>query len=563
MTLTKSDFEKYRVNEVLARRDDVLDLFSCYASCIDEWKLHFDNGDQKGTEIFELFAALSYMYLDPDKPNNPFSSPIDGIRLFNHKDYKPEQLRFLSMVVCDVTEIPMRARIADVLWLRNCNYHFARLACTSYLETVDVDNLTYYMRASSLRALRIASQPKNQELLANTIQIAHQIAEGRYSRGEIGDWSHILFQIAKQCDSERECIADRFWHLAEKIEKNEKTIFPTVLWEKCACLYKGERSQEALQKAIQSLVKHAEYEASIKHFIGAKRKILRALDLLKKIKRCEKQYENLQYLSYQYDQRIHEDKSIFNFEINFEFEFGHDTADSLNTIAHSVMERIKGTSLEDALSILANIPHIIRDEFHLSPNMANVFLRMHQFAGFIWPSIIQILREHRHELTDPAELEHILAKSEFIPMSNLRTFTYAMKAGLNKDFVAVAHVLPPQLENAFRQMIKSMDEVTLATKDNFKSQSNNLSNVLKQPDIKKILGVDLRFDLNTLLRVDDFGQNLRNDVLHGNWPDKGFYPEEGKFNHYQAQIMYLWWLALHLCFTIQKDDSGNLIYKPA
>ena len=73
MTLTKSDFEKYRANEVLARTrwPCMVDIFSYLSTMWGRMQndILIDAGDETGAALFRAYLlALTSPYLDFDKP---------------------------------------------------------------------------------------------------------------------------------------------------------------------------------------------------------------------------------------------------------------------------------------------------------------------------------------------------------------------------------------------------------------------------------------------------------------------------------------------------------------
>ena len=76
-----------------------------------------------------------------------------------------------------------------------------------------------------------------------------------------------------------------------------------------------------------------------------------------------------------------------------------------------------------------------------------------------------------------------------------------------------------------------------------------LGKLLHHPELKKILGNDIAFDLQGLLVKSEtgVGDNLRNRMAHGLMDDKDFF---------RTDAIYLWWLALHLLvrFQIARDS---------
>lgn len=565
MALTKSDFENYRVNEVMMRRENPKDALSHQKHFINEWERCSESSDATGSELFELMSAISSMYLDPMEPNAPFKPYLSSSseRLPIPDDIPDDHLGFLAEIVREVTETHMRARIADVLWLRKRDHKSARLAHASYLQTVDLNNLTYETHKYAIRALQITKQLNDKVLANEAVRKAKQLAEKYYSDDKWhGVWCKLLEKIAKHSENDREAIVDQISQEALRIEQDLKEwgAIPTIgLWEICADLSKGDQEQKALQKAIDGLVERAEYNANQREFGGATGDIRRALELQKKVVGKGEQFTDLQTRFHRYQKRYIENIPL----TNHKFEMGQSFTDIVNAFALEEMERIKGSTLALALEKLARISHSIQLE---EPSLFSMNIasnsRIFHFICPIWPAVLQINIEHKEKLVNANELENIFSDCDFIPKKNLRTFTYAMLAGLKSDLVAVAHVLPPQLENAFRQILKSKDVVTVYTNDERIGQERPLSWILQQEEIIEILDENLLRDLENLLVKKHTGLNLRNKVAHGKWTDEAFFLENNSYNPRQSQIMYLWWLALHLCFTIKKDNSGNITYQP-
>ena len=564
MALTKSDFEKYRVNEVLASREEPLNACSHQRNFINEREHYSGKGDDTGDELFWLFTNLSTMFLDTIDPNHPFEDlrSSNGPRPIIPEDISDKYLGFLAEIACDVSESHMRARIADVLWLRKRDHVFARLACNSYLQTVDPKNPTYQMHHHAIRALQIAVQLNDEQLAEKALRKARQLANKYHDDKDKwhGLWSEFLKKIAKNYESEREAIVDQISQEALRIEQNsgERGAIPAIgLWEICAELSKGEREQEALQKAIDGLVECAEFNANQREFGGAAGDIRRALELQKKVIGKGEQFTDLQTRFHRYQKR-----HIANIPLTkHEYKMDQSFTDIVNAFALREMERIKGSTLDVALEKLAKVSHPIKLEPSSLWKNAAFNSRVFHFICPIWPAVLQIKKEHSEKLVNADELEKILANCAFIPKENLRTFTYAMLAGLHSDLVAVAHVLPPQIEKAFRDILRSKEIVTHYISGKMAGQERPLSWILKQEEIIEILDEHLLRDLENLLVERQTGLNLRNNVSHGEWTDDSFFSENNNSNSHKYQIMYLWWLALHLCFTIKKDDAGNIIYR--
>jgi hypothetical protein len=93
--------------------------------------------DQNGVFLFQLLGDVTSMRFQLDKPNEPFGplSAFQDRRTATVTDFDDEQLSFFASVVQDLLDAELRARLADVLWVRRCDYRMGELAITSYLES--------------------------------------------------------------------------------------------------------------------------------------------------------------------------------------------------------------------------------------------------------------------------------------------------------------------------------------------------------------------------------------------------------------------------------------------
>ena len=591
MTLTKSDFENYRVNEVLARTDGQLGDFSYYSICGDEAKQHENAGDETGTTLFRLFNCLSSLYLelsDPKVPLKPMWISAEGKRTCIPDDLYEEELTFLSKIAHIISETPMRARVADVLWLCKRDHTFARLAHQSYLESVDLEKLTHFMREYVIRAMQIATLLNNADLLKRSKCLAQRIADKELESGEIPSWHFMTVGLAQYDKLNRENYADQLWNKATEVELTGDLGFATRLRERAIEIYKESnnpnRAREAQLELVDTLANYAADDAENGDYWSAQIRIEEAIKLHRKISDEREQREKLQLLSNEYGEKSNENMDWQQTTL----EVSGKELDDLNNLTRSVIESVKGKTLEVALQTLALIPHqvnqqwakdrveefksksiayktvsfrtlndegkVISREMALATTSHHAALLRHQFfMSVIYPAIHQITSEHN---VNAEVLTQIFEKSDFIPEYHLRTFTYALLAGFRYEFVSVAHILPPLIENAFRTVLTSMGVVTSKLNDQLIEQEQPLGWILRRPAIKQILGEDLLFDIKTLLVHDDEDQglNLRNNVSHGLLTDNAYFQGGEMYNDAHIHIIYLWWLALKLSFLMKKTE---------
>jgi hypothetical protein len=134
MQLTNNDFAESGCEEVIANCND--------KEC-NYYRSHFwnkareakDSNDEKTEELFRLLGDICSLHLRLDSPEQPFGPMMTSSsgRTAIAEDFTDDEIRFFEDIVAEVADADLRARIADVLWVRKRNYVMAELAVSSYL----------------------------------------------------------------------------------------------------------------------------------------------------------------------------------------------------------------------------------------------------------------------------------------------------------------------------------------------------------------------------------------------------------------------------------------------
>jgi hypothetical protein len=108
------------------------------------------------------------------------------------------------------------------------------------------------------------------------------------------------------------------------------------------------------------------------------------------------------------------------------------------------------------------------------------------------------------------------------------------------DWMLVAHLLPPQIEHALRQLFEANGVITSGLHRS-RQHEHDLNKLLSMKEAAVVLGEDLQLDLAASL-AHGFGSNVRNYVAHGLFED----------DHYRSlEVIYVWWQALRLALLPQ------------
>jgi hypothetical protein len=156
--------------------------------------------------------------------------------------------------------------------------------------------------------------------------------------------------------------------------------------------------------------------------------------------------------------------------------------------------------------------------------------------GDIWPGLETLRLEHRLRESDFVDL---CRQSPIVPKDRVRLFGKALFAGYEGDFTTALHLLTPQIEHMVRHHLKVAGVKTTSLDLNGIENEIGLSNLMELPEVERIFGEDLSFELRVLF-CDPFGPNLRNEVAHGLLDDEACE---------SAYSIYAWWFALRLVFN--------------
>ena len=138
------------------------------------------------------------------------------------------------------------------------------------------------------------------------------------------------------------------------------------------------------------------------------------------------------------------------------------------------------------------------------------------------------------------ELERMAAGAAFVPQSREKTWARGLHAGFTGDWMLVAHLLPPQIEHALRQLFE-VNGLIPSGLHRSRQHEHDLNKLISMKEASVVLGEDLQLDLAASL-AHGFGSNVRNYVAHGLFED----------DHYRsAEVIYIWWQALRLALLPQ------------
>ena len=592
--LTKSDFEELQWEESLkdCEHHECYSYSSFFFTKAQEAEA---DGNVNVAEVFTLLGSVTSMRLKPDSLTEPFV-PIflmTDSRSSIIEDLSSEHLNVLGEIVHDISNPEIRARVADILWVKNRDFRMAKLAITSYLEssTILEDPHNWNKCADRIeRAFRLgASLGKNAGQIDFVISHIENVIE-RYNDKDPKYLSEKLMGLLldqKIGDGEKH--SKYCENLAKQAELNDDWRRARIYWETKArwhVLDKDEiNKRDALLQAAETYVKEA--EAALKSeqtsYMLASAHLQHAIEAYRKISGVGERIKEIHSLLLEYQEKSTKELVAASAEIN------------LDDYANESIARVKGKTLHDAiieLALIVSTPEVndLREQVqtlvkeypiqHIFQTVSvdergKVTGRMPNVNSDDPEEVEEAFRakmlkhsSYHHTITahgiiEPARhqinLEHNVRLSDFIPIASNnplippgREFIYAqgLHAGMEGDFLVAVHLLIPQLENSIRYVLTQHGVTTSGIDSKGIQDERSLNFTLYLPEIQKIFGEDITFDLQGLL-VERFGNNLRNRMAHGLMP-------HDTFN--SVQVLYLWGLILRLCclpiiMQIQKNEG--------
>ncbi len=580
--LTKEDFEELQLDELINKCDR--------KECDRYFPLFFDKaheaeaaGEAKTEEVFTLLGYATSMMLKTSSLTEPFTPlfVMHDSRSAIIDDFSEDHLKFFGEIVFDILDPELRARIADILWVKKRDFHAAELAITAYLDSATIleDPIQWPKCAERIeRAVRLAaSLGKNTGHLDKVISHVETVLD-KYNGEDPLFLSEKLMGLLLEF---RQGDSTKYSALSEKLAKRAESDGDwrraRIYWETKARWHKlakdADNERTARIKAAETYARDAEAAVNkeLPSYAVAAAHQVRAIESYRRIGGASERIEELHHTLLEYQEKSINELKLISTEVD------------LNEAAKNAIARVKGKTLYDALFEFAlmdrspevsnlqkqvqelakkyPIRHLLsvvevnekgkvigsspNNLFSDNPKEAEAAMRANMFKqadiyhaihtqGIIEPIRHQINLEHNVRVND---FVPIVSNNPLIPEGHEYIYAQGLHAGMEGDFLVAAHLLIPQFENSIRHVLTQRGVITSGIDSKGIQDERSLNKTLYLPEMQNIFGEDLIFDLQGLL-TERFGANLRNLMAHGLMSHNEFY---------SVQVAYLWWLILRLC----------------
>lgn len=524
------------------------------------------SGNTEAQVALALLAGITSPALKSESEHEPFAY-MDFIN-----NISDAHLNVLKDWAADISDAELRARVADILWVRKRDYLMAQLAINSYLESASyledpecwtscVDRIERAIRLSRKSNQKhhftkvvdhieaVLDKYNGEDPLFLSAKLMELLQE--YKQGAPSKYAAIAEKAAHRAEAEHDWHQARSywevkarWHSLEKDANKERTASLLV-----AETYVKE-SEDAINKRTPP------------SYLVAATHLQKAIEALRRIGGIRERVDELHkiLLDYQHKSRSELISTSQKIDISHFIEEakekvrGKDIHDALFTLAIEmgistpvshiqaqvqeysekyIMRHFFPTVIINQMGKVTARESSLRDEMFRQA----MYYQQMQAEAVIEPARYQIDLEHNVRISD---FFPIVVNNPFVPQGREYIYARGLHAGLIGDFLVAAHLLPPQIEHSIRCVLYQRGFITSGLDDEGIQDEHNINTFFRQheAELVQVFGEDLTFDLQGLLVQKGFGSNLRNEMAHGLIDNNGFF---------KPQVIYLWWLTLRLC----------------
>ena len=582
LTVTAEHFANSGWKEAI---DGVKDKnYSAMWSALSSAARHAMSADKTAEgKVLWLLADAASMMLEPKRHNAPFTPyyRMSGKRSALPEDFSAADIEFFAEIAGRVEDARLRGRLADLAWIcsKSRDRKHALMAIDAYRE-LNLDAKTWINNGGKCweRAIRLAltlgagSGDRIDEMRDAILKAFHTATT---DDADLALWlSDLLDKQGRVQESDFRPLGEHLETLAKNFESSGDLPRCRDYFERASRWFKkagdAAKSAEMTVALAEGWARQARASAGNSSHVAATfyGKAIQAYRTIPRPKRGP----------YQVDERIGELRGHLNKAS--EKSLGEMNVISVETdiskIIKQAQDGVRDKKRADALGAFANlyradtktirasaIGYIRRhplsnlmpttvlsrdgrviakrpgmnDEGAIEAGMIEHYQREINVAvtGLILPALEILMQEHRLQENDFADL---CRQSPIVPIEREKLWAKALYAGYDHDFVTAIHLLCPQMEHMVRQYLKAVGAQTTTLSQDGIETENGLGTLMEMPEIKKILGPDLTFEIKALF-CSPFGPNLRNEVAHGLLSLDDFR---------SVYSVYAWWLGMRLVF---------------
>ncbi|MDK9362217.1 DUF4209 domain-containing protein [Lelliottia wanjuensis] len=580
---TEQDFSTFNLDSMLSGNTD----FSCRILARELSALaEKDTESDANKRVYELMKAICSFHLRTDDPAQPWGPSWEGPtgRTYIPSDFRGEQNEILFAIVSKINNLPLRARIADVIWYNNKKRkEAAEIAIEAYADIIakvesgelngeDNNIKLSHIEAIFNRAMQISALTQKKGNVPTGLRKAFESVRKR----AIDAKHYVIYERVTRlgCNKnllEWAVIATEAKVIASTAEQDSYPEAVKKVWHLAATAFEKTGDNESRKLCLDNVVaqtlrmRDSVCQASAKaYWVSVAISELRAIGGRKE--RIAKLFEEQRFLQLESLDEI----STFRTPINTEKE----EKEIQEIYAQlSLSECLLQFAVEDFIipeEILRAKADFKRKESLFSNLMSSVYtdnegkvyaktpsaqfnetpseewykaeaiktldiFYQRLFYCFILPVRYSLSTrfsiEERH-------FENIVALSPFVPNSHHHIFALGFSRLFQGDYATSAYLLIPQLENSIRFYMLNLNRETSKMDNDLLQEDRSLSGMLEnlRPELESVFGKELVNTIDLLFNYKP-GPSLRHEIAHGKLSTQGCF---------SAAAIYACWVIYRL-----------------
>ncbi|MCL2588343.1 MAG: DUF4209 domain-containing protein [Oscillospiraceae bacterium] len=560
MELTGSNPKHQLHSNTIQAINDFLVGNKCYYE--KEWATLIElEKDEDQRKFLRLLADVESYALEAGNTEVPFSPMrilANGSRSASIEDLTKDDLSILRSIEVSMLPIALRARIVDVLWVKEKNYTSACNAVEHYVElfhdTFDSKKWTTcanFIKRANIIALQLGK--KNQSFSSVCMAIDTKIIELSGSdplflslilielqiENDFGDFSQYIDFVDSIIDDEinshqNNIRLDNAFQVKERLLKKEQR-HDEILGHYLRLATFHENHAEALlsEDNIENLpvaIRHYERAMVIYRKQQCKEK---AEDVQKKLAPMKKKYiETMPMISSSFDitEQVNRIKKMLE-DCDFKATLLHLAGTTPICKKNDVKKEVISCSgrflsqmffakemldKDGEKTVILPPLDIQNPENDIELLENHLHFKMKESQA-IYGVLLSVYFEHLKLNTEFTinDLDFIVNENAIITQDRKEIIKFGLFLGLSGNYYAALHILVPQLENIFREIAQECGDIITTYDDiDLTAQSKTLGSVFELPKLLECYDENILFTFKGLL-IEKCGSNLRNQIAHG------------------------------------------------
>lgn len=502
-----------------------------------------------------LSGALSMAYDAQEGGYAPMLVMSDGQRSFSMEDLDDSGAAIIEEALPLFEPFWIRARLADILWLKTGDHRYAQIAVSANLSLFDAsydpeDWVSCFHAAR--RAFQIAIKlGRNNHLFSETLAKVDAVLRKADGTDPLFLSLNLIEMVAPYADKDR---LQRYLSLSQKLFAQAKAggiasehVVQAAYRVYADLLHKANRGREIRTLKLEL----AEYYEALADDLagrplGAAQMLQKAYNLYDKKQDRERLLQLRGKL-----QQVQQDRLNSMASIPLEFDAAP-IQKIIETLFHGlsrqeailafgecamlykVEEVRQGVLTEQQKNVFSSLfsKRFIDEEGRLVKTLSPLDLRDPQEdASLLREHMVHYVSERRslgeticlqlayHKVRERGavasdDLSFLIDRNALIPEERRAIIRTGLQLGLNGELYASLHILLPQTENLLRELVKLCGDMPTYLKEDGTEDIKPLSQLFDSQKLREAYDEDLLFTWKTLLD-ERGGPNLRNEIAHG------------------------------------------------